>query len=241
MAQYYRPGGANVPPFDTLADPRRFSIAIDDFVGGSTETGEVGSLGFTITSIAGDSGPDVDYIATAATLLGSPGVISLNTGATTPAASDEGALTLAGAVAFSTATDPIYVASRVRFPSVASVEFNFGLFATSLNAGRDTDSLTIEFDASADAQFQGVSVASSTASAVDLGVTVAADTWYTLEIVATGTWAGFYVDGDFVGEVTSNLPTSTALVPGFKVATEANAEKSVLIDFFCLRTPTSRE
>jgi len=239
MPQFYRPGGSNVPPFDTLADPRRFSILVDDFVGGSTETGEVGQLGFNIKQIAGDSGPDVDVITTASVVLGRPGVVQLNTGATTPAAADEGALYLQGAVALDASTQPVYLAAGVRFPSVASVEFNFGLFATAVNAGRDSDSVTIELDTSASTKLTGVSVASNTASSVDLGVTAAANTWYTLEIIATSSWVGFYVDGDFLGELTSNIPTA-ALVPGFKVATEANAEKSVQIDFFCQRMPVSR-
>ena len=240
-----RPGGANIPPFDAVADVRKYAIVRDEFLGGLTTSGNVGELGWTITQVTGDSAPDVDQISTASVVLGHPGVIGLNTGATTPAANDEGALTLAGALQLpdSTVEGMVYAAAVVRFPNITAVEFNFGFFATSLNAGRDTNSVSLEFDASADGDWNAVTVAGSTATAVantDIASSaVAVDTWYTLEVAADQNSAYFWVDGEQVAHITTNIPTAV-LVPGFKVATEANAEKTVYIDAFMLRAPAGR-
>lgn len=241
-----RVGGLQVP-FDATGDPRKYAYIFADFLGGLGGTRDdthvgLGEAGLKVTDIAGAADSDVDIVSTAATIEGHPGVISLNTGPTTPAAGDEAGLTLPGAVAVDgTAGPSVYAAAQVRFPSIASIEFNFGLFAVGLGAGRDTDSVSIEFDASADAEFNAVSVAASSATAVASTVTVAADTWYTLEVVLSSGTAFFYVNGDYVTEIETNVPTDTALVAGFKVATETTAEKSVLIDWIAVRSPVDRD
>lgn len=243
-----RPGGSNVPAFDAVADPRRYVIVREDFLGHISGTKDdtnpgIGELGFLVKDVAGAGDSDVDIVTTAATVLGHPGVISLNTGPTTPAIGDEAGLTLPGAVVLpdSTVDGMIYVAAAVRFPSVTSVEFNFGLFDLSLAAGRDTDSVTIELDASADAEFRGIATAgSSTVDAeVVSTVTAAVDTWYSLELAADSASAFFWIDGELVGHADGTM-TALPLYPGFKVATEAGSEKSVLIDYMVLRAPASR-
>lgn len=227
-----RVGGLQVP-FDATADPTKYFYFVDDFLADVDL--------WTVTDIAGDAGGSLSVVTTAATLEGAPGVRQLITSATTPAAGDEVGATLAGALTLdSDVNHPVYVGARVRFPSVASVECNVGLFATGLGAGRDTNSISIELDASVSGKLYGVTVKSSTASTVDLGVTPVANTWYLLEVVATRTSVDFFVDGVKKGSLTANIPTDTALVPGVKVATETTAQKDVLIDFFVVKGPASR-
>lgn len=245
-----RPGGANVPPFDAVADVRKFAIFRDDFIGNlggtldDTNAG-ISELGWKVTDVAGAGDSDLDIITTAATILDHPGVVSLNTGPTTPAANDEAGLTLPGAVVLpDSSTDGlVYAAAVVRFPSVTSIEFNFGLFDLSLGAQRDTDSICIELDASAAAYFVGAATAGSSAVGTDVSgvqTTVAIDTWYTLEVAADQSSAYFWVNGELLGEIVGTQ-TALPLYPGFKVTTETTAEKSVLIDAFGLRVPTARK
>jgi len=243
-----RPGGANIPAFDSVADTRKLVVLREEFIGhisgtlDDTNTG-IGELGFIVTDVAGAADSDVDIVTTAATVIGHPGVISLNTGPTTPATSDEAGLTLPGAVVLPSVASGqmIYLASTVRFPSVTSVEFNFGLFDLSLGAGRDTDSVSIELDISADTEFNLVSEAGSSVvgAAVASETTAAVDTWYSLELAANATSVYGWVNGEYIGKVIGTH-TALPLYPGFKVATETNGEKSVLIDNFMLRHPVDR-
>jgi len=241
-----RPGGANVPPFDSVADVRKYAIFSDDFVGNlggtldDTNAG-ISELGWVVTDIVGAGDSDLDIITTAATVIGHPGVVSLNTGPTTPAANDEAGLTLPGAVVLPT-DGMIYAAAVVRFPSVAAIEFNFGFFDLSLAAQRDTDSICIELDVSAATNFVGAATAGSSAVGADVAettVVAAADTWYTLEVAADASSAYFWVNGESLGTI-AGTQTALPLYPGFKVTTETTAEKSVLIDVFGMRTPVSR-
>jgi hypothetical protein len=193
---------------------------------------------WAVTDIVGSADSDVDIDVTG--YLGHPGVISLNTGPTTPAANDEAGLTMRGALVLpdSTVDGMVYAASIVRFASVTAIDFSFGLFDLSLGAGRDTDSVIIELDISADTEFVGVSTAgSATVDAVQTStITAAINTWYTLEVAADSGSGFFWVNGELIGE-TTGTNTALPLYPGFKMATETTAEKSVLIDAFMLRAP----
>lgn len=241
-----RPGGANVPPFDAVADPRKYAVVRDDFVGGlvgtldDTHTG-IGALGWKVTDIVGAGDSDIDIVATAATTINHPGVISLNTGPTTPAANDEAGLSLATGSVSLPSSGLLYMAAQVRFPSVTAVEFNFGLFDTTFGAGRGTDSISIELDVSADTDFNFVTNASSSATASAFVEVAAVDTWYTLEIAADASTAYAWINGEAIDPISTNIPSGTALTPAFKVATETTAEKSVLIDWFVMRQPTNRK
>lgn len=235
-----RPGGANVPPFDASDDIRKFVVLREEFLGGEGgTTGILGELDWVVTSIAGSAASDADIDVTG--YLGHPGVVSLNTGPTTPAANDEGGFTLSGAVVLpdSTVDGMIYTAAIVRFASVTAIEFNFGLFDLSLGAQRDTDSVCIELDISADDFFVGAATAGSAAVGADVsGTELAAviNTWYTLEVAADSGSAFFWVNGELLGEI-SGTQTALPLYPGFKVTTETTAEKSVLADAFMIRAP----
>lgn len=220
----------------------------DDFIGGrlgdDTITAGIGELGWQVTDVAGAANSDVEQIATAAVVQGHPGVISLNTGPTTPLTGDEASLALpsADALILPDAGDPLYLAAIVRFPSVTSIEFNFGLFDAKNAAGRGVNSVSCELDVSADTEFNLVVVDGSTATAVASTVTAAIDTWYLIEISAHEDECQLWINGELAAYTRSaNIPDDEGLTPAFKVACEADtAEKSVLIDAFMLRIPVDR-
>lgn len=233
-----RPGGANVPPFDEVQDTRKFTVIRDEFAGGLLTTGNVGDLGWSITQITGDSGGAAAIVAGVA---GKVGVVSLSTGSTTPAANDEAAFTLAsGQLILPTAAsgNMAYAHARISLPSIAGVEFRFGFADATPAASRDTDGVFIEFDASASADWVGVSSAASSASTVTNAdiADVAAATWYDVEVAANQGSAYFWVNQEFVGQVSTNLPT-VALVPAIKVEAEGAAEKFVQVDAAMIRVP----
>lgn len=245
-----RSGALSVPPFNHAQDFTRTLVLREDFVGGSgaatlddTATA-LGELGWIITDVAGSADSDIDLISTAAVVQNHPGVISLNTGPTTPQADDEGSLFLKNVDSVilpdTDSPEALYVAAIVRFPSVTAVEFNFGLFASRSAAGRGTNSVSVEFDASADAEFNLVTVKGGSATAVASTVTVAVDTWYLLEIAAHESEVQLWINGQLGAVSTATIPNDEGLGPGFKIATETTAEKSVLIDAFMLRTRLNR-
>lgn len=233
------------PPFDAVASLRKHVILRDDFLAGTTATGLVGDLGWTITSVAGAADSDVHVISTAAVVQGHPGVIHLNSGPTTPAIDDEGSLFLVnadGLILPDGDEQAIYVAAIVRFPAIVDVEFNFGLFDAANAAGRGVNSVSVEYDESADAEFNLVCVDGSAALAVATDVVVAVDTWYLLEILAHEHECQLFIDGEYKARcvTAANIPDDEGLAPGFKIATEATAECGVYIDAFMLRVPVSR-
>lgn len=236
------------PPFDAVADPLRYAILIDHFVAGlaADDTGvrAVGDLGWNVTDVAGAADSDVDLFTTAATIQGRIGVVQLNTGPTTPTAADEASLFLPNVdsiVLNDEVTNSVYVVAVVRLPSITAVEFNFGLFDAADAAGRGVNSISWEFDASADAEWNLVVVDGSAAEAVAAAVdgtahTVAVDTWYVLEIAAHEDEVLGRVNGGPIFRTTDvDIPNDEPLGPGFKIATETTTEKSVLIDTFGLR------
>jgi hypothetical protein len=235
------------PPFDELQS-LDFVVLRDDFIGGTASDDTVdtgGDLGsWLVTDVAGAADSDVDFISTAATVQNHPGVISLNTGPTTPTAADEASLSLLNLDAFvlpDGEDNAIYFGAIVRFPSVASIEAAVGLFDAANAAGRGVNSVHFELDISNDPAFQGVVVDGSTAVVVDLLETVAVDTWYVLEFAAHEDEVQFRVKGGtYDGRIyrttdATGIPDDEGLGPVFKVTTETSAEKSMLIDAVMIR------
>lgn len=248
MPDPQRPSALAHPAFDAVADFRKYVILTDDFVAGDvvgddTATG-LGRLGWLVTDVAGSADSDLEIISTASVVQNHPGVVQLNTGPTTPASGDEASLGLQNtdAIILNDATqEHTYVAAIVRFPSVDNIEFNFGLFDAADAAGRGVNSVSVEFDDSADQEFNLVVVDGSSATAVATTTTVAADTWYLLELAAHEDEVQLWIDGEFAASTNSaNIPDDEGLFPVFKVATETTGEKSVIIDAFQLRHKVDR-
>lgn len=256
-----RPNVGAPPRFDQVVDPRKNAIFFDDFVfgdtaGDDTATGSgIGELGWIVTDVAGAADSDVVVHTTAADIKGHPGVIDLGSGPTTPTAADEGSLfcqNLDAVVLYDTSdgndesNESIYAAFLVNLPSVADVELTVGLFDAANAAGRGANSVFIELDASADAEFVCGVVDGSSATATATTVTAAASTWYLLEIFAHEDECQFWIgtagaDPVHVATVTgANIPDDEPLTPGIKIATETTAEKHVLVDYFYMRVPVNR-
>ena len=129
------------------------------------------------------------------------------------------------------------------FPTdVVDLEFNFGLF-DAVAAGRGANGVGVEFDSSADAEFNLV-VTDGSASTATAGSLVASfDTWYDIEIFASEDHAALWINGDFQAEtsVKTNIPDDEPLFPVYKVACEEDTnEQFVHIDAFQLRVPVTR-
>lgn len=61
-------------------------------------------------------------------------------------------------------------------------------------------------------KFQCVTRSNSSETATDSGITLAVNTWYTLEVVvnADGTSCEFFIDGASVGTITTNIPSNSS-------------------------------
>lgn len=234
--------GVNAPPFDGLADIRKFVIVRDDFIGGDTgtaiTTGTIGELGWQLDIIAGDGASNADTLTGVAS--GHPGVVRFGSGSTTITAADEIAATIGGDNILLEATDPVYFGVVASQPVLAETNSYFGLFADAETvAGLGVNSVCFEYDASTGGTWLATTRAASTSTVVDTGVTVVADQFDTLEFAATTASVEFYVNGEHVASSSTNIPTA-ALGVGIKIATEGTTEAFVDVDAFMLRLPVSR-
>lgn len=253
MSNPSRPNVAGAVPFDKVADIGRYSWFFDDFIAGdyalaADAAGGVG--GWIVKQVAGDSAGTLAVHATAADLKGHPGVAILSSGTTTLAAADEMSLGLQSADAFvlydpsdalSVSDEHIHVVGIFKFPAVTEVEFNFGLFDDIDAAGRGVNGISVELDQSADDQFQLVVVDGSSATAVDTGITAAADTWYRFDIYANEDEVQLYINDVFAAFTASlNIPDDEPLTIAAKLAIEGTTEKTVLIDAIGFKVPVDR-
>lgn len=238
--------GVNAPPFDGLADIRKWVILRDEFVGGllsATGTvGDIGELGWTTSIIAGDgavtSADSLAFTGTAADF----GVIQVGTGVTTPADEDEIAFTIGGDDVVLRATDPLYIAFIAGNQTVTAQKGYFGVFTDADTvSGLGVDSVCLSFDSVEGTTWLANCTNGSTTTTVDTGVVAVAAELVCLEIAVTTGSAEFYIEGEHVASISTNVPTAAKVMQlGAKVATSAAAEKFINIDAFMARVPVSR-
>ena len=253
MSNPSRPNVAGPVPFDQVADPTKYVYAWDDFIAGTVALAADavgGALGWIVKQVAGDSAGTLAAHTTAADIKGHPGVVVLSSGTTTLAAADEMSIGLQNADVFvlydpSDATDRsdehIQITGIFKFPAITDVEFNFGLFDDIDAAGRGVNSISVEFDESADAEFNLVVVDGSTATAVASTIAAAADTWYRFDIFANEDEVQLYINGVQAATTASaNIPDDEPLTIAAKLAIEGTAEKTVLIDGMGFKIPVDR-
>jgi hypothetical protein len=137
----------------------------------------------------------------------------------------------------------------VRIPQLStSAErfiWQFGFFDNL--AGTQIDGAWIEYsDDLNSGKFRCCTSAASTAATpVDSGVTVAIDTWYYIEINvnAAANSVKFYIDGSLKATMTSNIPSGTGQTTGFGVnlrKTLGVNNRTALIDYVGLVLETAR-
>lgn len=230
-------GGISVPPFDAVADPRKYVWVKDDFVSGLTTTGNVGDLGWQFSgtgATVGTYGGDGAH----------PGTITL-TAATSGFTAD---LALqADIVDLDNLSDSLYVMWHFQTPSsLTNQRIRFGL-ADAINPGanRPTHGVSLEYNAAADADDWVFVVDNNVTETVKTAASwvpaPAVSTWYTLEIAATSSSVMAWLDGQPIWddkEITTGIPTE-ALTPYAHVGDGTNGG-TVVIDAFAMRLPVSR-
>lgn len=82
-------------------------------------------------------------------------------------------------------------------------------------------------------KLQGVTTAASSASTVDLGITVVAGTWYKLriEVNAAGTLVTFYVNGTSSGTLSTTIPSATTGVGVSNVKSLGTSSRNLDLDY----------
>jgi hypothetical protein len=229
-------GAISVPPFDAVADPRKYVWIKDDFVSGLTTTGNVGDLGWQFAgtgATVGTYGGDGAH----------PGTITL-TAATSGFSAD---LALQqDIVDFDNLSDSLYAMWVFQTPgALTNQEIRFG-FADELAVGADRpdEGIWLEYDAAVDADdWQFVSddtVTTTVQTAASWIAAPAVSTWYCLEMAVTSTSVMAWLDGQplWDGKEITTVPTG-GLTPYAHAGNGANGG-TVVIDAFAMRLPVNR-
>jgi hypothetical protein len=187
----------------------------------------------------GDSAPHVDLVAG---VDGHPGIISLETGATTAADGDIAGLTLANTVL--PGSDGIYMASLVRIPDISDTKVSFGLVATRTEAVNSSAAnvAALVFDPEDAANvgdvmfFLQLNVGGVDVEAVFDTAVITENEWVLLELAVDNTGAVGRVTTDEGSQVQSvSGALTTALLPGYLVEAVGAAEEVLEIDNFVFR------
>lgn len=212
-------------PFNP-ADPRQPYILADDFLYASTETGEIGDLGWSFTNGTWNL---------AAAEAGHPGICRRVTTAvaTTVASAFPGG----GGTAVNMRFDQWREMTWIVKPVTTAADFVIRLgVLNDMTSNPPTNGAYIE-KLSTDTNWFGVVRQSGSEVRVDLGVAAAADTWYKFRLrQISATSVGFSVNGgaDVVASGATVPAPTTNMVQGFQVTpTSANA-RTIDVDFFSL-------
>ena len=239
----------SVPPFDKAGTP--YSLVLeDDFV----QTIAVADLDGAVTVHSGvtwvgdegggDSAPAVALVTSTAN---HPGIISLSTGATTPADGDIGALTLSSTILAD--DNDLYMATILRVPDVSDTKVSFGMTATRTEAVNSSAAnyVGLVFDPEDAANvgdamwFLQLNIGAADLEAVFDQALMAENEWVLLELAVNDTRVVARVTVDNgTGQPTTQIKElggamATALLPGYLVEAVGAAEETIQIDKFVLR------
>lgn len=233
-----------VPPFDRVASPYAV-ILRDDFICADTNADLDGAieveseLRWVGDEGGGDSAPHIDIVASVAN---HQGIISLETGATTPADGDVAGLTLPNAVIPD--ANGIYMATTVRIPDISDTKVSFGLVATRTEAVNSSaaEVVALVFDPEDAANvgdvmfFLQLNVGGVDLEAVFDTATITENEWVKLELAvdSTGVTGRVTTDAGSQQKTLAGAP-ATALLAGYLVEAVGAAEEVLEIDNFMLR------
>ncbi len=209
------------------SNPQAATVIVDEFLFASTETGEIGELGWGFTN------GSWNLVASEA---GHPGTCRRASTAVsgTVASAFPGGGGTAVNMRFDQWSEITWIVKPVT--TVASVDIRIGV-ANDLTANPPTNGAYIE-KLTADTNWFGVARQSGSEVRVDLGVAAAADTWYKFKIrqIAADV-VGFSVNGG--SEVTASGATvpanTTNMVQGFQVTPTSAAARNLDVDFFSMK------
>jgi hypothetical protein len=192
------------------------SVLFDDFTGAGTTSGAIGKLGWTL--VAG-GGHTVGYVAGTSTDYG---ILNLGTGTGI----------LAGYAIHMGNTASVVGGGirvnewRVRFPTLATAVSDYstyiGLLNTITATAEPTNGVYFTYSRATSTNWIIKTANGGTRTSTTTSVAVNANQWYkiTLVINADGTQVDYYIDGTFVGSITTNISTA-ALGPSW------NSQKTV--------------
>jgi len=210
-------------------DPPKTNVLVidEDFMPPRESAGQIGSFGW------GEFDGSVEQVAPQS---GHPGIVRvLGDGALgSEATMYLGQSTSLGSIM---ADDVRRMTYWVLFEQITDIEVRLGV-----NDDTDTtfagvvDGVWWDFRSATSANFATVTKAASTATVNTTTTAIAAATWYRLDMVQTagGDWE-FYLDGTLEFTHTTNLPTA-AVTPTWTVVKTTAVDRSVLADWFSLRS-----
>lgn len=197
-----------------------------------------------LTALSNGSGASTTYTTTSSATYQSVG--SQATGSTNTGRTCLGSASMAQVI-FGQGEMTFTAIVRIPQLSTSAERFiwQFGFFDNL--AGTQIDGAWIEYsDDLNSGKFRCCTSAASTAATpVDSGVTVAIDTWYYIEINvnAAANSVKFYIDGSLKATMTSNIPSGTGQTTGFGVnfrKTLGVNNRTALIDYVGLVLETAR-
>ncbi len=201
-------------------------VFFDDFLFASTETGEIGELGWGFSNGSWNLvNPEANHPGTCRR--------TSSASANAVAAAFPGGGGTAIPLRFDNFDECTWIVKPVT--TVADVTFRFGLLSD-MTASPPTNGAYIE-RLSTDTNWFGVARVSGAETRSDLGVAGVADTWVKLKVrTVSATVVAFSVNGGAETQVASNVPISTNnMVFGFQIIpTTANA-RSLDVDAFSMR------
>ncbi len=213
-------------------DPLYQLELIDDFINATTETGEIGTLGWSFAS-AGTAGAVNNLNA----VRRHPGIIEIVTGNTSGSIES---VFLGGAAADLVINfdDILRMIGIVRIPTpITSMKTRFGAFKSAIGTGAAiTDGAYWEYTSS-DGLWHGVCRVGSVETRIN-GPAAVADQWEKLEIyqLLDGT-VDFFISDKNIGNISTNLPTNVGLNVAYAAeVTSANA-RDFDFDYFRLTGP----
>lgn len=196
----------------------------DDFLVSSTESGEIGDLGWIVVGTS-STGALVNGAA------GHPGIMQIASGATSGNLS---AFQLGTAHILASSLDRFIAIGRI--PTITAVLCRIGWMQSPSTADGGTAGIYFEFDSSLSANWAAVTRTASAETRGATGIAVTANNWYLLEARVNGANWDFYINGALTVTNSANQPTSTAGAFGWASETTENVTKTLDADYFAYQT-----
>lgn len=209
--------------FGTVAsfpNPSR-ALREDDFLNSSTESGEIGDLGWIVvgTSATGSQGAGV---------ASHPGIMQIASGA---ASGNLSAFQLGSGQVIP--ADIARMIAIVRIPTtITAAKMRVGFMQSPSTAEGGTAGVYLEYDSVLSANWAAVTRTASAETRTDTLVPVVVNNWFRLDMQPVGANWAFVVNAAAVVTSTSNVPTTGAGGLGVVSETSENVTKIFDIDYF---------
>lgn len=215
--------------FGTVASVLTPSRALreDDFLNSSTESGEIGDLGWVVvgTSTTGNQGAGV---------ASHPGIMQIASGA---ASGNLSAFQLGSGQVIP--ADIARMIAIVRIPTtITAAKMRVGFMQSPSSADGGTAGVYLEYDSVLSANWAAVTRTASAETRTDTLVPVVANNWFQLDMSQSGANWDFAVNAAALVTNTTNIPTTGAGGIGLASETTENVTKIFDIDYFGYRTVT---